>query len=136
FLASLLAQTGGVLSAAVVVEAIFARPGLGRLLLAAVVNRELLIALTILAAFAVAILVARLAAELLYWLADLLLSRSPDPLPSKMGRAIGPAWLVIALLLLAIPIAATVGGIVTPAQAAVSQDLQERLAPPSLEHPL
>lgn len=136
FLASLLAQTGGVLSAAVVVEAIFARPGLGRLLLAAVVNRELLIAMTILAAFAVAILVARLAAELLYWLADLLLSRSPDPLPSKMGRAIGPAWLVIALLLLAIPIAATVGGIVTPAQAAVSQDLQERLAPPSLEHPL
>jgi peptide/nickel transport system permease protein len=136
FLASLLAQTGGVLSAAVVVEALFARPGLGRLLLAAVVSRELLIAMTILGSFAVAILVARLAAELLYWLADLLLSRSPDPLPSEMGRAIGPAWLVLALLLLAIPIAVAVVGLSTPAQAAVNQDLQERLAPPSLEHPL
>ncbi|HSM58318.1 MAG TPA: hypothetical protein VK879_19345 [Candidatus Sulfomarinibacteraceae bacterium] len=133
-LGALLMQTGGVLSGLIVVEVIFAQPGLGRLMLMNVGHQTLGAMGPILAIMAVVILLARLAGELCNWIVVFLLARDERPARSEAVESSRRLWTIFALLLLLIPLSLVLLGALTPEAAAVEQDLQNRLLPPSAEH--
>jgi peptide/nickel transport system permease protein len=130
-------QTGGLLSALVLVETVFAWPGLGRLLFDAIVGRDLPVALGVLRSFIGTVLAGQLAAELFYWLARLLESGQSFPalnFSSWSGKA-RRIWLALALALLLVPVGLAVGGLLIDPDLALNTDLINRNASPSAEHP-
>ncbi|MFW6182585.1 MAG: hypothetical protein ACOC8X_02225 [Chloroflexota bacterium] len=135
-LGALLVQTGGLFSGLIVVEAIFAQPGLGRLLFMHTAHRTLEGLGAVMAILAIVILLARLAAELCEWIATFLLARGAAWRKSPASESSRRLWTAFALILLLLPLAMAVLGAVTPEAAALEQDLQSRLLPPSAEHPL
>lgn len=133
-LQSLALQMGGFLGGLLIVELFFARPGIGRLLLDGIIRREMGLAIDVVVLMALLILPARLLAELLGWaLRFLQREEAPRAAESGEGRRL---WPVFAALLLIIPLAIALGGLLTPAEAALESDLQQRLAEPSPRHPL
>lgn len=133
---ALLLQTAGLLSALTIVELFFARPGLGRLLVAGATQRDVTVMLDALILMAFLVLLGRLAAEFLGW-ARRLIVRNAAALPAEAPAAPrNQVWSLFAALLLLLPLALVTAGLLTGADAAMQQDLQQRLSPPSLEHPL
>jgi peptide/nickel transport system permease protein len=131
----LVSQAGGLLSALVLVETIFAWPGIGWLLARSIYMRDLPVILGILQTMLALVLAGQLTAELFHWLARLSwldrprLPQAPSPsLPRP--RFI---WLVLALLL--IPLALAIAGLFVDPAVTMAFDLQNRNAPPSTEHP-
>lgn len=133
---ALLLQTAGLLSALTVVELIFARPGLGRLVVQSAAQRNATVMLDALVLMAFLVLLGRLAAELLGWGRRLILQADATPRPAQSAAQRNRVWTIFAALLLFLPLALVVAGLLTGPDAAVQQDLQQRLAPPSLQHPL
>jgi ABC-type dipeptide/oligopeptide/nickel transport system permease component/ABC-type dipeptide/oligopeptide/nickel transport system permease subunit len=133
----LVGQTGGILSALVLVETVFAWPGLGRLLFDAIAGRDLPVVLGVLRSLIGPVLASQLAAELFYWLARLLGSGRPlsAPAPSPWSVKARRLWLALALALLLIPLGLAVGGLLIDPALAFNVDLINRNAPPSAEHP-
>ena len=131
---SLLLQTAGILSALTVVELIFARPGMGRLLADSLFQRDFAMVVDVLTVMALIVLFARLAAELLGW-ARRFVTGPPQPsLSLTQPKPPRRLWTVLAVLLLLLPLALAILGLLTSPEAAVRQDLQQRLAPPSAQH--
>ncbi len=133
----LLGQIGGWLTAALVVETVFAWPGAGLLALVSITRGDYPMVLGVLNSFAILILVGRLLAELFRWLERLVLA----PIPSvqvettrwrKTARII---WVVLALVLLLAPLALAVAGLTMSQDAVTRVDSRNRNAPPSAQHP-
>jgi ABC-type dipeptide/oligopeptide/nickel transport system permease component/ABC-type dipeptide/oligopeptide/nickel transport system permease subunit len=141
-LGNLLGQVGGVLSAAVLVEVMFAWPGIGRLLTTFVMRRDYPVLLGTLAAYPALILVGRLLAELFRWLARLVEGPVPEQqsqgelAPSRWRRTARIIWTVAGLALLLIPLVVAAAGLVVNEDAVMVPDVDSRLQPPSIEHPL
>lgn len=133
---ALLLQTAGLLSALTVVELVFARPGLGWLLVQSAVQREATVMLDALVLMTLLVLLGRLAAELLGWGRRLITQADVTPRSAQSAALRNRVWSIFASLLLLLPLALVVAGLLTGPDAAVQQDLQQRLAPPSLQHPL
>ncbi len=134
---SLLVQTAGIFSALAVVELIFARPGLGALLVQSIFQRDLPTALSALSVMAVMVLLGRLSAELLSWVGLFIAgSEAIDIAPAAKARPEHRLWTVFGVLLLLLPLALVAMGLLTSPEAAAQQDLQQRLAAPSPEHPV
>lgn len=137
-LGTLSAQVGGILSATLLVETVFAWPGIGRLVVEAVLRQDVPVLFGVLTAYAVLVLIGRLVAEFFRWLARLLrapiLSPQPDPTPWR--RTARKVWVIAALVLLLAPLALAITGLtVDPEEAVKELDLGARDAPPSAEHP-
>jgi peptide/nickel transport system permease protein len=132
----LLGQVGGLLSTLVLVEAIFAWPGIGRLAVSSVMARDYAALFGTLAACAALVLVGRLLAELCRWLARRL--RLPlagaEPAAAPRPRRARIVWLVLALALVALPVGLALCGLLVDPEAALQSDLKARLLPPSPAH--
>ncbi len=136
-LGTLLGQIGGLLGAGVLVEIVFNWPGVGRTTINAMVWLDLPLLIGGLNAYAVVILIGRLAAELFRWLERLVRvpSISPPPDPTPWRAKARRAWVILALLLLLAPLGLAVAGITTPEDAAIETDVGSVNQPPSSEHP-
>lgn len=135
-LSALLGQIGGWLSAAILVEIIFAWPGTGRLFLQALFTMDLPILLSILNTWAVVILIIRLVSEIFRWITRLLLrepSHAVQP-PTPQRKAARLVWVIIALALLLVPLGLAVAGLTIDAEQANRLNLVEPSQPPSTEH--
>ena len=133
----LLGQVGAILSGTLVVESIFAWPGLGRLALTTVSNRDYPVQLGVIGAWAGLVLAGRLAAELFRWLERLVLlpiSRTQsDPLQwRKTARKI---WVIMALVLLLAPLALGVIGLTVNSDRVLQINSGQSFKPPSASHP-
>ncbi len=130
-------QVAGLLTATVLVEDLFAWPGMGKLLVDAASHREIPVLLEILPVYMQITLVGRVTAELCHWGERLQrgsgVPRPPEPTAWRM-RARG-VYVVLALLLLLLPLGLVVAGMTVDQQAALRTDVGARLAPPSREHP-
>jgi len=137
-LGALLTQTGGIVSAASLVETVFSWPGIGQMVIQAAMFRDYPVLVGVLSSGASLILGGRLAAELFYGLERLLAQRRPSLVVSpslrlKRSRLI---WLIVTLALLLFPLGLIAGGLSSDPEAALDTNLQARNAPPSAEHPL
>ena len=130
-----LGQTGGLLGAAVLVEGVFAWPGIGRLALEAALRQDYPVLLGVLSVYAGMILVGRLAAELFRWLERLVHVPVLDQPVTARGRRAHKAWMVIALALLLIPLGFAAAGLTVDPDAVVRIDPEARLEPPSADYP-
>lgn len=140
-LGALLLSTGGLLSALVPVETLFAWPGVGRLAAESVFRRDVTLLWGVLAVFTLLVLAGRLAAEFCLWLARLALRwEAPWPAAADAPVALYPraqhAGVVLALLALLLPLGLVVAGFVVNPQAALDTNLANRNSGPSPEHPL
>lgn len=134
-LGSLLMQTGGLLSALIVVESVFAQPGLGRLLLDSTFRLDLPVMVGVLTVFALLILAARLGGELFSAVTRLLLRDGRKAATAGAGSSRGRRlWTILAALFLLLPLSLALLGLATPEGAVMQQDVQQRLAPPSPAH--
>ncbi|MBN1937878.1 MAG: hypothetical protein JW934_24705 [Anaerolineae bacterium] len=136
-LAVLFAQTGGLLSALVVVEQVFGWPGVGRLAYMALVRLDIALFFSILRTFATLVLIGRFLAELFGWLERLLHipMLSPQPEPTQWQQRARVIWTIVALLPMLIPLGLGVVGLVfVGSDAALQANPQQRLEPPSGEH--
>ncbi len=134
-LAALLGQTGGILSAAVLVEMVVGLTGLGRVLVFSAARRDMPVVLAILLFLGGLVLGARLLAELALWGARLL-GRPPASLPAEGAtRRTGRVWRAVALALLVIPLVMLVAGLTVGIDETVSEAPGERLQGPAAEHP-
>jgi len=135
----LLGQIGGWLTASIVVEMVFAWPGLGRLIFDSAITRDYPVLLGVLGAYAGIILGWRLAAELFRWLERLLQVRLPDIRPqvakSPWRKTARRVWVVVTLLLLIAPLGLGVAGLTAGSTNALDTDVKARNAPPSSDHP-
>jgi ABC-type dipeptide/oligopeptide/nickel transport system permease subunit len=129
-------QVGGLLSAAVVVEAVFSWPGLGGLLFTAVINRDYPLLFGTPLALAAIVLVGRLLAELFRWL-ERLLHPAPlaEPQPVPWRRLARTIYVVTALVLLLLPLGLTVAGLTVDSRAVEQMSGADRNKGPSAEHP-
>jgi ABC-type dipeptide/oligopeptide/nickel transport system permease subunit len=135
---------GSVLSGLVIVETLFAWPGVGRLLYESLLRRDLPVFFGGLAARSVLLVPARLGALFFHWLARMLASKAADSSLARpvagSGRPSWPAkaaryWLIFCLVLLIIPVIVFVAGATIDPAAAQTPDAANRLAVPSVEHP-
>jgi peptide/nickel transport system permease protein len=140
-LAALLGQIGGLLSAAVLVEVVFAWPGMGRTLVHAVTARDYPVLVVALAAYPILVLIGRLLAELLRWIERLMQPPVMDhdsteglP-PDRWRRAARTIWTVTGLALLLLPLLLGAIGLTVSEDAALQTEMGASLAPPSVEHP-
>ncbi len=136
-LAVLLGQIGGLFSALVLVEVIFAWPGVGRMAYDALMRFQMPLLLGALAVLAVLVLIGRLGAELFRALERLLQPPRPSSPPEttpwqRTARRVG---LILTLVLLLLPLGLTIAGLAVGSDAAVTADLAARNQPPSAEHP-
>jgi peptide/nickel transport system permease protein len=132
----LLGQTGGLLSAAVLVEMVFAWPGIGRVAFRALMERDFPVLLGSVNVYVVLVLVGRLGAELFRWLERLV--RVPPPLPpgpAPWRKTARRVWVVLALALLLVPLVVAVLGLAVSSDATTETDLGSVGQPPSSEHP-
>jgi ABC-type dipeptide/oligopeptide/nickel transport system permease component/ABC-type dipeptide/oligopeptide/nickel transport system permease subunit len=137
-LGSLLGQIGGLLSALVVVELVFAYPGFGRVTFDTAVRGDFPVVMGALVVFTLLVAAGRLAAELFRWLARLI---GGDPLPEQPApehqpKAARIIWVVLALLLLAAPLLLGGSGALVSQDRVVETDPGARMSEPSAEHPL
>jgi ABC-type dipeptide/oligopeptide/nickel transport system permease subunit len=134
----LVGQVGGVLSATVLVEIIFRWPGIGGWVLQSVANRDYPLLFGLLSVYIGLVLVGRLIAELFRWLERLV--RVPvlplQPARTRWRRIAHRLWLVLTLVLLLVPLALTVAGLLVRPEAAIKQDVMSSNKPPSSVHPL
>jgi peptide/nickel transport system permease protein len=136
-LGTLLGQIGGLLSAAVLVELIFAWPGIGRLLANSVMRRDYPLLLGTLAAYPILVLVGRLLSELFRWFGRLVEGSAPPPESAEKGSWRGIArgvWTAVGVLLLVIPLALAIGGLIAPPDVEYQVSIEGRLQPPSAQH--
>lgn len=135
-LATLCGQVGGLVSAMVVIEAIFSWPGIGRLAYEAAVQFDLTLFLGVLFACSLVVLAGRLLSELFRWL-ERLVCRPPETTvePSPWRKKARRIYLVAALVLLLLPLGLTLAGLVVDPAWADRTDRQAAMAPPSAEHP-
>jgi len=132
----LLGQMGGLLGGAVLVETVFAWPGIGRLLTDYASRRDYPVLLGILSAYSGLILVGRLVAELFRWL-ERVVSRPVAAVsfePTQWQRTARIIWVVAALLLLLAPLTLAIVGLTVNQDAALKVDAQSRNQPPSAKH--
>ena len=136
-LGTLLGQIGGLLSACVLVEMLFAWPGMGRLLFDFAARRDYPMLLGILAAYPILILAGRLLSELFHWLARLVqvpMPESVESTPSPWRATARTVWTAVSLALLLAPILLAVGGLLVSEDAVMMTDTVGRLQPPSASH--
>jgi peptide/nickel transport system permease protein len=135
--AGLLDLTGYALVLLVLAESIFGRPGLGRLALEAITQRDFAFVWTLAAGAGLVVLAMRLAADLLRS-GDALISRGPLPPPAAPVRTwpLGWIWLALcaALVLAAVLVVVVAPVLVTTDPLRVNPAM--RLAAPSGSHPL
>lgn len=135
-LGTLLGQIGGLLGATMLVETVFAWPGVGRLLSDYTTRRDYPVLLGVLSAYAGLVLVGRLMAEFFRWLERLV--RAPLslswPQPSPWRRKARTIWVIVTLALLVAPLALVIVGLTVDQNAATKADLSSRLQPPSANH--
>jgi peptide/nickel transport system permease protein len=140
-----LGLAGVVVSGLVVVEALFAWPGIGRLLHDSLLRQDLPVFFGTLAVMIGLLIPARLGAIFFRWLARLSLSRvlaNDRPADLEAGgtrlpwlRKAARFWFVACLALLIIPLVIFIVGATVDPEAALSPDPANRLAAPSAEHP-
>ncbi|MBI5877319.1 MAG: hypothetical protein HZB53_06695 [Chloroflexi bacterium] len=128
----LLAQTGGLLAASLIVEQMFSWPGIGRVALTAMRIGDLPILFAALGAYAFLTLISRIAAELCWWLARLIAPADARPAampqrpPHRMARI---AWAALLVALVLVPIGFTLAGL------SMRINVFDASADPSPEHP-
>jgi len=134
-LAAMFRQTGGILCALVMVEFLFAWPGIGRMAVGAVMQLMLPVFFPVAFVFGGTILIGRLLSELFDWL-----GRFADPqpaIPPEQDMRLKKAhrtWIIFTLVLLFIVIIFTVYGALAGGEAANAVDPGQRSAGPSPEH--
>jgi peptide/nickel transport system permease protein len=136
-LGALAGQTGGVLSALVLVETAFAMRGVGRLFMQAFMLLELGLATGTLTLYAALTLAGKLAAELFRWLKRLMAARAapaPEAEPTPWRKTARRIWLIAALALLVLPLCQVLSGLAASADAAQEVDLSARGDGPSGSH--
>lgn len=131
----LLEQVGGFLGAAVLVEVIFAYPGIGHLLFNAMGRFDVPIFLGIVRWLMWMILVGRLLAVILRAVLNVVAGDALPVEPNSYRRRARRIWVIAALALLLIPLVLAVLGAVG-GDAVTAADPASRFAPPSAEHPL
>ncbi len=133
-----LGKVGWLLSALVLVEKIFAWPGIGRMAWDAIVRMDLPVFYGILGTMIGLTLAGRLVSELFTWLARLAAGTpAGEATASKSWRkAARFIWTALALVLLLLPLGLALAGLATGNEAVLKSDIQARFAPPSAEHPL
>ena len=132
----LLGQIGGLISAAVLVETVFAWPGVGRAATDAAMSRDYPLLVGVIGACAGLILAGRLAAELFRWLERLMrLPASTQLEPSSWRKTARVIWVVVALALLLAPLALAIAGLTVGPDAATKVDSRAMGQPPSASHP-
>ncbi len=133
----LLGQVGGLLSALIVVEVVFAWPGLGLMVINSAMQRDYPLLVGVLGSFAMLVLVGRLLAELFHWLERLALM--PISLmqiePTRWRKLARVLWVSLALVLLLAPLALGAVGLTVDSDTFTKTDAKSRNAPPSAEHP-
>lgn len=136
-LGTLLGQIGGLLSAQLLVEIVFAWPGLGRMLQRAALNLDLPVFVAAIGAMSIVVLVGRLLAELFRWLERLLRVPPliPQPPATRWRKIARGLWVALALLLLLLPLGLAVAGLAQGEEAYLRQDRSAVNAPPSPDHP-
>jgi peptide/nickel transport system permease protein len=134
-LGTLLGQVGGLLGMAMVVEHLFAWPGLGWLLWESLPRMDFPVEAGVLASYALLILFGRLAAELFHWLERLVRVEPLPPAPSPQRKRTRTVYVVLALALLLVPLGLAAAGLTVGAYAAERQDRNSTNDPPSAEHP-
>jgi ABC-type dipeptide/oligopeptide/nickel transport system permease subunit len=136
-LASWFGQVGGMLGTLVVVETIFAWPGIGRLLYESALRLDLPVAFGVLAIMLPISLAGRLLAELFAWGTRLIPGQSPSMVsqPTPWRNKARKIWVVCASLLLLYPLVLALAGLTTSRDAALRADPAVRLARSSSEHP-
>jgi peptide/nickel transport system permease protein len=137
-LETLLRQIGGMLGAMILIELVFAWPGLGRLASATIARQDLPVLLGVFRAYIKVILGTRLLAELFAWLARLFFAPVPVPQvdPTRWRQAARTTWTVFGLVALVIPLALTAIGLTVSRHEALAIDISGTMRPPSPEHPL
>jgi ABC-type dipeptide/oligopeptide/nickel transport system permease component/ABC-type dipeptide/oligopeptide/nickel transport system permease subunit len=136
-LAVWMGQIGGLLSGLVLVETIFAWPGIGRMLFEFAVRSDLPVLFGVLGVLVLLTLVGRLVAELFHWLARLV-SGTQSPLenpPTPWRKTARKVWVIASLVLLLIPLGFALAGLGGSQEASLTMDAGSRLSPPSAEHP-
>jgi peptide/nickel transport system permease protein len=136
-LATLFRQTGGFLSAIVVVELVFSWPGFAQMTVRAAAAGDYSLLFGILSAFMIMILVGRLAAELFGWLERI--SGGPHT-AVESDAAVAPGrpqrlWVGLSLLLLLLPSGLVVAGLTIDSENANRLTLTGRLSAPSPGYP-
>jgi len=135
-LGTLIGQTGGLLSATLLAEMVFAWPGIGRLAIDTAMRQDLPVLLGVLSTCAALILVGRLIAELFRACERLVgTPLATQPEPTRWRKAARTTWVVLALVLLLVPVGFAVAGLTTSPGVAQQIDVQSRGQPPSPDHP-
>jgi peptide/nickel transport system permease protein len=134
-LGTLFGQTGGLISALVVIEAIFSWPGIGNLAYRAAVTIDIALLLGLIFVYGLILLAGRLLSELFRWLERLLCPPRQAAAPSPWRKKARWVYLIAALVLLLLPLGLGLAGLMTDPAWANRPDAQARLASPSAEHP-
>ncbi len=137
FLRSGLVQAIGMLGSVLLVELIFAHPGVGRLLVDAILRRDYPLALGLALTFLVVALILRALADLLEGVDGFVLPRlGPDrsrPEKRDRGQAWRWLWIALGLLLIILPLVQGVAGYLTYDETARRANPAERNLPPGSE---
>jgi peptide/nickel transport system permease protein len=137
-LGTLLGQIGGLLSASMLVELLFAYPGIGRLAFDAAMMRDYPVLMRVALVYLVIGFVARLLADLLQTLDRFLSAWQGDEQQEKAldwNRAARLVWLAVGMLALLVPLALGLWGLGGDKDAALRLDPSVRLLEPGGEHP-
>jgi ABC-type dipeptide/oligopeptide/nickel transport system permease component/ABC-type dipeptide/oligopeptide/nickel transport system permease subunit len=135
-LGTLLGQIGGLIGAAVMVETVFAWPGLGRAVIEGILRKDYPLVLGMLTTLSLFILVGRLLAELFRWLERLV---REEPLHTELSpwrQNARKAYVVIALVLLLIPLGLAVAGAFSNPAAVLATNPANRNQGPTDGYPL
>lgn len=134
-LAAFLRQAGGILAGLLLVENLFAWPGMGRLLIYSVARIAFPTIFNLLLIFAGFILAGRLISDLFEWLGQIADPETKTGPEADARLKKGPkGWLIFILILLAVLIAFAVYGAILGGEAANQVDLSLKLDPPSAQH--
>jgi len=134
-LASILRQTGGILSAIVLIEVIVPRAGVGRLLVRTMVSMDWPVLLGALAAMSVLVLAGRLLSLILAWVAASPQSAAISPGSAPWRRRARLIWLSLSLALLLLPIGVGLYSLGGDQEAARQLNVNRLNEAPSSEHP-
>lgn len=131
-------QVGGLLSMMVLVETLFAMPGVGNLFTISIVSKDWPVTLGALSLFAYIVLVGQLIAEVFCWLARLqggatLSSIQNQPTPWRITAR--RVWVGLSMVLLLLPVGVLFGGAFTNEQLALKTNISDSNQEPSAEYP-
>ncbi len=138
-----LIQTIGMLGGALVVELVFALPGLGRLFVDSIFARDYLLVLGLVSSFLIWALVLRALADLVQGIDGFVLLKLEAVEPEaaaaipvgtpSYAKILGLIWIAFCLLLVIVPFFQGIGGFLTGGDRIMEQSLADRNLPPGSE---